>query len=420
MIGLIDSIIERKLVPVPLEFCHWRYGARILRVADMQNQVPIQFTTPSELALLRAALLEGPAAAEAARGWLARQRNGEVGPGFHRLESGSRRLLPLLYRNVKASIPAEPRGELRKVHHDYWADNQKRFRRLQELLAWFEANGIPTLVLKGMALSVLHYRDMALRPTSDLDILVPEDRAPEVVGLLQRDGWTTEDYLPSAPKKRYFYRHIHAIPLARPDYGSLDLHWHVLTEATFRGADRPFWSDSVPLAVNNIKTRALNPTDQLLHACVHGFAVCDIAPIRWIADAVTVLRTSQVDWTRLVNLSKQLHVTISLGASLSFLRATFPTPIPAEAVEEIQAVRVDHAERRYFETLVHRNSGWREVLAYNFERHRRANRDRNCILGIPSLLRQLQLHYNLPHIKDLGTLAFSRLGKRLRRENGQP
>ena len=72
-----------------------------------------------------------------------------------------------------------------------------------------------------------------------------------------------------------------------------------------------------------------------------------------------------MDWTRLVNLARDLHVTISLGASLSFLRTTFPTPIPEEVVEELKAVRVDHAERRYFETLVHRNSGWREVLAYN-------------------------------------------------------
>ncbi|MBZ5608241.1 MAG: nucleotidyltransferase family protein [Acidobacteriia bacterium] len=56
------------------------------------------------------------------------------------------------------------------------------------LLSWFEAHGCPTLVLKGMALTLLHYRDMALRPMSDLDILVPEDRAPEVVGLVQRDG----------------------------------------------------------------------------------------------------------------------------------------------------------------------------------------------------------------------------------------
>lgn len=60
------------------------------------------FARPYELALLRAALAEGPDAAEAAQGWLAYHRDGS---GFGGLESGSRRLLPLVYKNVKAFIP---------------------------------------------------------------------------------------------------------------------------------------------------------------------------------------------------------------------------------------------------------------------------------------------------------------------------
>lgn len=378
----------------------------------------IQFVTPSQLALLRAALLEGPPAAEAASNWLALLGKREAEPGLPDLGLASRRLLPLVYRNLKTSIPARFRNELRLIHHEYWADNQKRFRRLQELLSWFEAFGIPTLVLKGMALSVLHYRDMAVRPMSDLDILVPEKSAPEVVGRLQREGWTPDLYLSSAPKNRYFYRHIHAINLTHPEYGALDLHWHVLAEATFRGADQSFWSDSVPLMAGTIKTRALNPTDQLMHACVHGFKANDLPPIRWVADAVTILRTNEMDWARLVNLAKYLRVTMPLGAALSFLRDTFQTPIPEDVADELKAAPVDQAERRYFEKLVHHSADWREVLAYNLERHRRANRGRHLILQIPSLPRQLQLHYNLPQLKDLGTFAVSRLGKRILKRLG--
>jgi Uncharacterised nucleotidyltransferase len=381
-------------------------------MTEMQSSAPIQFATWSELLLLRAALLEGPAAAEAAKGW--RAQLGNTAPGFRGLELASRRLLPLVYRNVKTSAPAQLRDELRPVHHEYWVDNLKRFHRLQHLLPWFEANGFPTLVLKGMALSILHYRDMALRPMSDLDILVREDQAAEVSRRLQREGWTAVDYLPSASQNRYFYRHIHAINLAHPQHGILDLHWHVLADATFRGADRFFWRDSVPLAVNTIKTRALNPTDQLMHVCVHGARANVVSPIRWIADAVTILRTSEMDWTRLVNSARKLRVTVPLAASLSFLRATFQAPISADVVEELEAVAVDHKERRYFETLIHRNTDWREVLAYNIERHRRANQDRNLILSLASLPVQLQLHYNLLHLTDLGTFAISRLWKRIR------
>jgi len=100
------------------------------------------------------------------------------------------------------------------------------------------------------------------------------------------------------------------------------------------------------------------------------------------------------------------------------LRATFSAPIPEDVVGQLEAVVVDHGERRYFETLVHQAADWRQVLAYNLERHRRANRDRNPIVWIGSLPLQLQLHYNLPHFKDLGSFAFSRLKRRIHKRIG--
>jgi len=393
-------------------------GLESLKMTETSSPAQIQFVTPSQLSLLRAALLDEPAAMEAAKSWFALRRTEEMRFGLDALDLGSRRLLPLVYHNLKTSIPAPLRNELRLIHHEYWAENQKRLHHLENLLSWFEAHGIPTLVLKGMALSLVHYHDMAVRPASDLDILVPEDRAQEAIDLLEHDGWSPFLYLPNAPKNPYFFRHTHAIPFERPDYSDLDLHWHVLSEATFHGADEPFWRDSVPLAAKSVNTRALNPTDQLIHACVHGFRANELPPIRWIADAVVILRTAPMDWTRLISLAKDFHVTLPLAVSLAFLRTAFPTPIPREAVEELEAVPVDHAERRYFETLVHHNSDWREVLVYNLERHRRANRDRNPVLGVASLPRQLQLHYNLPDLKGLGSFAFSRFAKRFRRKAG--
>lgn len=373
------------------------------------------FVRPYELALLEAALAEGPGVAEAAQRWLTFHRNG---CRFRELESGVRRLLPLAYRNVKAFVPSELQGELRKIQLEAWADNQKRFHQLETLLAWFHSNGFPTLVLKGIALSVLHYRDMAVRPTSDFDILVPDNQAPEVIAKLASDGWSTCVYFSDAPKIDYFYRHIHGISFKRADYGDLDLHWHVLNHATVPGVDRPFWNDSVPLKVNGVTTRALNPTDQLLHACVHGFAANGISPIRWIADSVTVLRSSEIIWDRLIKLSRELRVSVPVYATLSYLRATFRAPIPSEALAELAAIRVDASERCYFERLAQPKINWRGILADNIERHRRANFDRHPIARLASLPRRFQLHYNLADLKDVGAFAFSLLGKRISKGRG--
>jgi hypothetical protein len=255
---------------------------------------------------------------------------------------------------------------------------------------------------------------------SDFDILVPEDLAPDVTASLQREGWAIVSYLSDAPQNAYFYRHIHAVSLAHPKHGEFDLHWHVLHAATFRGADRAFWDDSVPLSLNTISTRALNPTDQLLHACVHGFSSNDVAPIRWIADALTILRTSQVDWSRLVKLAQHLRVSIPLAATLRFLPDTFPAPIPVAVIEQLASVRADASERNYFQRLSKLDRSGPEILADNWERHRRANRDAPAVLRLASLPRQFQLHYNLPRLRDLGRLAVSSLGKRVARMVGRP
>ena len=56
---------------------------------------------------------------------------------------------------------------------------------------------IPTILLKGMALSQRYYRDLGLRPMFDLDLLVPPQRAKAAYEILGPLGWTSR--LPGPP-----------------------------------------------------------------------------------------------------------------------------------------------------------------------------------------------------------------------------
>lgn len=302
---------------------------------------------------MQAALLTGPPASDAANRWLESHRH-EAPNGFRSLEPASRRLLPLVYRNLKDGIDADIRRELRAVHHEYWAENQKLFRQLEILLQGLDRAGIPSMVLKGAALSVLHYRDMAARPMSDCDILVPEDFGPRLVRQYLRDGWTPDCIPPDAPGNSYFYRYRHALDLAHPAHGKVDLHWHGLLEATHRGADRSFWEGSVPLQVKSAGTRALNPTDQLLHVCLHGYSFNPMPPIRWIADAVTIMRTSVVDWQRMLRVAGELGVAIPCAEALEFLNAELGVDVPRETIAQLSQQPASQADRRF-------SSAWRTL-----------------------------------------------------------
>jgi hypothetical protein len=275
-------------------------------------------------------------------------------------------------------------------------------------LLWFQANHIPTLVLKGVALSILHYPNIGLRPSCDADVLIPEEKASDVLNMLLREGWSGE-YLSSssnlAPSSS-IYRNIHGLNLTRPGCGDLDVHWHALHAALFPGADRPFWNDSVALRVRSADTRALNPSDQLLHACVHGSARNVIAPIRWVADAMTVLRTSSVDWQRVVYIARELRVTLPLGLTLSFLKESFQAEVPEDILEEFTASSGRGEDRRYFDALDAVGTAkrrWSRIARYHYEKQ---GRIRN---GLHPLLRLAFL----PH--DLGAFVLYRIRVRMNR-----
>ncbi len=360
-----------------------------------------RFATDEQLCLLRAALLPEPEAARAAREWLDAHRY-FCREAFRGLDPASRRLLPLVHANVKEGIDAEQRKQLRAVHHEYWAENQRLFRRLEAMLQKLHEAGIPTLVLKGAALAVLHYRDMAARPMSDFDILVPEEAGAALARRLAGEGWVPE-WIPSdAPEIDYFYRFRHAVNLVHPQEGSFDLHWHAILEATYRGADRHFWDGSVPLLVKSTPTRALNPTDQLLHACVHGFPKNPMPSIRWITDAVTILRTSRIDWGRFHAVAADLRVTVPCAETLAFLAENFDAEVAESEIAKLANYPASPSERRFFLRMSDRGARrWWETLEDVWTDHKRSNRDRSLLRSLPCLPRHLQFEQELPSLAGL-------------------
>jgi len=362
--------------------------------------------------LLRGALLSGPVASQAAAGWLDDHRT-ESAEGFRHLHAASRRLLPLLHRNVKEGIPAPFRAELRAVHHHYWAENQQLFRKLEVMLVRFEAAGIPTLVLKGAALSTMHYDDMALRPMSDFDILVPEDRGPALVRQFIREGWVPDWPHVHAPGADYFFRFRHALDLSHPQHGTVDLHWHVLLEATYRGADAHFWEGSIPLRIKSVLTRALNPADQLLHTCLHGYPYNPMPSIRWIADALTILRTATIDWDRLLRVAVDLQVTIPCTEALDFLNREFDAGVPFHVVDSLAACPVSPAGTRFFRRMADPGARrWWETLEDIWTATARATRDLPFTSRIASFPQHLQWQQELPSLASLLPHAFVFLKRR--------
>lgn len=290
--------------------------------------------SPHELLLLRAALREGSAALDAWR------RFGAVHPGIEHLDYNAYRLLPQLFRNLRTLDPEEPAlGRLKGVYRHAWYANQQHLRDGAEAVALLQAAGIDVMLLKGAALIALYHRDAGVRPMEDVDVLVRPHEAEHAVEVLSAIGWAPIERRPVSELMRF----RHAVDLGRGDRGALDLHWSALFP---RSWDAELWDDATPVSLRGVQTLAPSPTDQLLLACAHGLGWSP-APLRWIGDAMLVLRSAgdQIEWRGLVMRARARGVRLDVADALEFLDAEFSLALPPGLVMELRRPRAGAGER---------------------------------------------------------------------------
>jgi hypothetical protein len=302
--------------------------------------------------LLRAALLDGPAAVRAWEEW---QRRVD----FDDMDGASMRLMPLVSTNMRRMQVDHPLA--RRVHgiHRYcWSRNQLLMRRLAGVLDEFAAASIDVMVLKGVPLALCYYSDPGQRPMSDFDLLVPTQSADAGVALLLRTGWRVNEPVPlMGPDGRVDTG-------ARPGVGfaseedECDIHWHLLHDCCFDGAEESTWRHAVTMEVQGRPVLAPDATDLLMHVCVHGAAFNPMPPIRWIADAATILRTAgdRVDWDRLLAEADRRLLMLVMREAVRVLREVVEVPVPDWVGARLQSARISRMERHeYGQRIIDQN-----------------------------------------------------------------
>ena len=295
--------------------------------------------------LLRAALLQGPDAINAWHEWKASVE-------LEQLDQGSLRLLPLLYQNLRTHGVEEPiMNKLKGVYRMTWYRNQTLFHYMSKVLRAFHDAAIQTMIIKGTALTLLYYKDYGLRPMIDFDVLVRTEKALQAIDLLAKLGWKPKVKRPKVFDATYIST-IHARMFEDATFQHFDLHWHLLRLCCYEKADDDFWDCAVPVRFHALSICALNPTDQLLHACLDGILWDPVPPIRWVADAMIILQTSKsdIDWNRLTGLIQERRLILHLRDTLNYLRDRLNYPIPLSVLQSVQNMpvsRTEHMEYQY-------------------------------------------------------------------------
>lgn len=244
------------------------------------------------------------------------------------------------------------------------------------------AAGITPLFLKGFPLAAHVYPRPSDRPMGDLDIAVPQpdfEHAVEVLGSLGLVADARDASIRMGVNE-------HAVPLRDPHgMAVVDLHYNILDDSLWQGADDGFWQRAQPLSLSGASGSLSNaltlaPEDHLLHACLHGYSVVHSHSLfRWITDSIAVLRKAGggFRWETVIDEASRQRCGPVLAASLAYLVETFDIPVPETAVTTLGKSKAHYYDVGYFRAstrLSHGRSLWRRFMLVWMASQRQVNR----------------------------------------------
>jgi hypothetical protein len=248
-----------------------------------------------------------------------------------------------MYRNLAVAQPNDPElPRLKGIYRRSWVKNNLLLGRMSAIGETLRAAGVPALFLEGPTYSERFYGDLGLRPTSTVHVLVPRSDAPEAERRLGRTGWSPRAGSGAYPDWRFLFDKGGNICVLR---SSLAFDY-----PDDEPAGDPLWSAAEKHLVGEREVLVPEPTDALLAACVAGARYGPLPPTQWLTDAVMILRATEVDWDRLIDLAVTNGQQLRLRNALRCL-LELPVPLPtrvAEAHAWLAARRPNRRERLAF------------------------------------------------------------------------
>jgi len=210
-------------------------------------------------------------------------------------------------------------------------------RELAALLQHCARHGLDVIVLKGPVLAERVYPQPALRPFSDLDLLV---RAV--------DRFRADAVLRAYGLSRVADDHSWEFDLAwdgatlyeAPSGVRIDLHWALLTEPRFAWSpdESGLWERSVPIMVMDTMGRGLGREDHLLYLAAHLAVHHALTGLLHVWDVALLLERElhALDWEIVVARAASWRVRHALYFVLRAARHAFAAPVPASALSVLR------------------------------------------------------------------------------------
>lgn len=210
---------------------------------------------------------------------------------------------------------------------------------LRSLLEAFRVAGIRAIPLKGPLLAERLYPDPALRPTSDLDLLIGKADLHRVDELLVRLGYRRAPDAHTfefdvAYDRATFYTHAEMLPV--------DLHWDLLSSESFARGSRVIvdevWERVVSADFAGVEGATLCDEDLLVYLALHLAVHHACSGLIWLLDIALLLdqRGERMNWEAVVERARRWRVMRALFFALESVRGCYGRSAPESVRREFR------------------------------------------------------------------------------------
>jgi len=240
---------------------------------------------------------------------------------------------------ILGSLPSDVQGRLERRCQAFLLQNVLQHRDINEVLSALADEKVEAIVLKGAALGELLYPNVALRPSSDLDILCREEDWARVHSTLTGLGYTPERDYPVAPPKltsKDAYYHME-YKRERSSGIRVEVHYDWLGLGLTPRRPGRAWQRAWIQSVADLPALVLSPEDQLISLCVHlGFHGYN--GLKWYIDLALLLKRfgDKLDWDYVVVTAREEDVHLCLYYSLLYLEKLLGVLVPPQVLARLR------------------------------------------------------------------------------------
>lgn len=264
-------------------------------------------------------------------------------------------VLPLLVWRLEQlgwpeAMPSDLKAALRLGYYSAVAQSSLIHAELGRVLAAL-APLTTVVVLKGAALGPTIYPAAALRPLSDIDLLVPEQDLAAATAALQALGYAEMPELaPGINQMIEYHSRLQGGPRGSV---TVELHWRLVAGAAdWRSPTHDwFWQQIEPWQGESQTVRQLTPDAHLLYLAAHLVLQHGAGQARliWLYDLhlLVTQHGARISWPETIAQARHFRWTDALHTALQAARDYFGTPLPEDLLPAIQERTSDRAPAEF-------------------------------------------------------------------------